>query len=216
MDKFVSYLRVSTSKQSLGIEAQRDACASHVKRFDGRIIAEYVEVESGKNDRRPQVQNAIRHARLANATLIIARLDRLTRSIPFLVELQKSKVKFIAVDFPEANELTITILVAVASFERRMISERTKAALAAAKRRGTKLGNPNGARALRGISNAKAAAANRQRHGERREQLRHVIEPLAHLTAHEAAQRLNDHGYETPGGNAWSAAHVRRFRRIIA
>jgi DNA invertase Pin-like site-specific DNA recombinase len=161
--KFVSYLRVSTDKQGrsgLGLEAQRDAVARYLNGGHWKLVAEYVEVESGKRNSRPQLQAAIGHAKATGAKLVIARLDRLARNLHFVSSLQERGVDFVAADMPDANRLTIHIIAAVAEAVGRTISENTKTALAAAKARGVKLGNPHGARALRGkqVGNADAVA----------------------------------------------------------
>ena len=152
--RYVAYLRVSTDKQGrsgLGLEAQRDTIATYLRGTGGEAIAEFVEVESGKLNTRRQLAAAMYRAKVTGAKLLIAKLDRLSRNVSFIAALQESGVKFVCADMPEANELTVHLLAAMAQHERKMISERTKAALAAAKRRGTKLGNPNGARALKGL-----------------------------------------------------------------
>ena len=157
--RFISYLRVSTEKQArsgLGLEAQRAAVSTYLNGGKHVLLDEYVEVESGKRDDRPKLHKALKHCKVTGATLIIAKLDRLSRNARFLLELQESRVPFICADMPEANEMTIQILAVMAQHERKMISQRTKAALAAAKARGVKLGNPNGAKYLEGIGNDEA------------------------------------------------------------
>jgi DNA invertase Pin-like site-specific DNA recombinase len=156
---FVSYLRVSTIRQGesgLGLEAQRLAVARHVA--GARLLAEYVEIESGRKNDRPHLLAALAHAHATGATLIIAKLDRLARNVHFISGLMEAGVDFVACDNPHATRLTIQVLAAVAEHEREMISARTKAALAAAKARGIKLGNPNGARALRAAGKGSAAS----------------------------------------------------------
>src|SRR5215470_1337559 len=151
MRKFVSYCRVSTAKQGrsgLGLEAQRAAITDFLNGGQWKLIAEYVEVETGKNDERPELKKALHRAKVTGATLVIAKLDRLSRNLRFIAELQESKVRFVCADMPDANELTIHIFASLAQHERKVISERTKRALQAAKARGKVLGNPNGARAL--------------------------------------------------------------------
>ncbi len=139
----VTYLRVSTDRQGqsgLGLDAQRAAVAAYVA---GRpVLGEFVEVESGRKDDRPQLAAALALCRQRRAVLVIAKLDRLARSVAFISNLMASGVEFVAADMPQANRLTVHILAAVAEHEREMISQRTKAALAAAKARGTRLGNP--------------------------------------------------------------------------
>src|SRR6478736_644949 len=163
--KFVSYLRVSTKRQGesgLGLEAQRAAVAAFLNGGNGQLVEELVEVESGKHDHnRPALHRALEACRLYGATLVIAKLDRLSRDAHFLLGLQKAEVRFVAADMPEANEMVVGVLALVAQAERRMISERTKAALQAVKARGKRLGQPKGhkipsSRATR----AKGSAAN--------------------------------------------------------
>ena len=141
--RFVAYFRVSTDKQGvsgLGLEAQREAVSRHVAIAQGVIVAEFQEIESGKRNDRPQIAAALAACRLRRATLVIAKLDRLARNVFFISSLMESGVDFVACDNPHATRLTIHILAAVAEHEREMISQRTKAALAAAKARGKKLG----------------------------------------------------------------------------
>ena len=139
----VAYYRVSTERQGqsgLGLDAQRAAVAAYA---GGRgLLGDFVEVESGRKDNRPQLAAALALCHHKRAVLVIAKLDRLARSVAFISNLMESGVEFVAVDMPQANRLTLHILAAVAEHEREMISQRTKAALAAAKARGAKLGNP--------------------------------------------------------------------------
>src|SRR3954453_14212198 len=145
--KWVAYYRVSTQKQGasgLGLEGQREAVAGYLDGGNWQLAAEFTEVESGRRDDRPELAKALATCRRLGDHLIIATLDRVARNVPFVSNLMEASVEFVAVDFPTANRLTIHILAAVAEHEREMISTRTKAGLAAAKARGTKLGNPNG------------------------------------------------------------------------
>jgi DNA invertase Pin-like site-specific DNA recombinase len=175
MRKFVSYLRVSTQKQGrsgLGLEAQRTAVENYLNGGQWKLVKEYVEVESGKSDHRPELQKALHHAKVTGATLVIAKLDRLSRNVGFIDSLQQSKVKFVCADMPEANDTMIGFMAVMARHERKAVSERTKAALQAIKSieknpaaakarraRGKKpLGNPNGARALRRAGKGNTAA----------------------------------------------------------
>ena len=143
--QFVAYYRVSTDRQGesgLGLEAQRAAVARFT--HGASLLSEFREIESGKrHTNRPQLIAALDNCRRHKATLVIARLDRLARNVHFISGLMESGVDFVAVDMPQANRLTIHILAAVAEHEREAISQRTKAALGAAKQRGTKLGNPH-------------------------------------------------------------------------
>ena len=148
--KFVSYLRVSTKRQGesgLGLEAQRAAVEGFLNGGRWRLVEEHVEVESGKDDRnRPALHRALEACKVYGATLVIAKLDRLSRDAHFLLGLQKANVKFVAADMPEANEMVVGMMALVAQAERRMISERTKAALAVAKARGNVSGSRKGTR----------------------------------------------------------------------
>ena len=145
--KYVAYYRVSTKKQGksgLGLDAQRNTVSKFIERNGDRIIAEFTEVESGKNDERTELSKAIEMANEDDATLIIAKLDRLSRNVSFISQLMDEKVKFVCCDMPEANELTIHIFAAMAQFERKRISERIKEALDAKRVREPdwKPGNP--------------------------------------------------------------------------
>ena len=143
--KFVGYIRVSTAMQGrsgLGIEAQRKAIVDYLNGGNWELIAEFVEVESGKKDERVELQKAFNRCKMTGATLVIAKLDRLSRDSHFIGSIMKSGIEFVAVDMPAANKFTVHILAAVAEHEREMISQRTKSALQAAKARGKVLGNP--------------------------------------------------------------------------
>jgi hypothetical protein len=154
--KFVAYYRASTAKQGasgLGLEAQQESVRSYLNGGRWQMVSEVTEIESGKRNDRPALANALALCRVHGATLVIAKLDRLARNVNFISNLMESGVDFLAVDFPQADRLTIHILAAVAEHEAVMISARTKAALAAAKARGTRLGNPTlliGSRASEG------------------------------------------------------------------
>lgn len=141
--QYVAYYRVSTQQQGrsgLGLDAQRTDITRFVR--DGILIAEYTDIESGKKDDRPNLLLAIDKCLELDATLVIAKLDRLSRDVEFIARLMKTKVKFVCCDMPDATPLTIHIFASIAMQEREMISARTKSALAEAKKRGTKLGNP--------------------------------------------------------------------------
>ena len=158
--RFVAYERVSTARQGrsgLGLEAQRRAIDDFIANRDATLVGRYTEVESGRKNDRPELDAALTLARLTGATLVIAKLDRLSRNAAFLLTLRDSGVTFLAVDMPEADDLTFGIMALVAQQEREAISRRTREALAAAKVRGKKLGNPNGAEALRRAGKGGAA-----------------------------------------------------------
>lgn len=145
--KFISYLRVSTTQQGvsgLGLDAQREAVARHISTTDAQLVTEYIEVESGRKNDRPVLAEAIQACKRAGATLVIAKLDRLGRSVSFVSALMESGTEFLALDAPFANRLMLHIMAAFAEHEREQIAQRTKAALAMAKARGVRLGK-NGA-----------------------------------------------------------------------
>lgn len=222
--KIVSYLRVSTAKQGhsgLGLEAQRAAIQSYADSKGAQVSKEFVEVESGKLNARPQLAAALHLAKVTGAVLVIAKLDRLSRNAAFLLTLRDSGVKFIAADMPDANELTVGIMALVAQQEREAISKRTKEALQAAKRRGTVLGNPNGAAALRraGKGNAAGLEAVRKKADSHAAELRPVIESLAseNITSLGAiAAALNERGMLTPRGGQWHKTSVSNLLARLA
>src|SRR3984957_8652452 len=163
--KFVAYYRVSTAKQGasgLGLEAQQDSVRTYLNGGRWKMVDELTEIESGKRNDRPALARALALCRIHKATLIIAKLDRLARNVNFISNLMESGVEFTAVDFPQANRLTVHILAAVAEHEAAMISSRTKAALAAAKARGTRLGNPTSQIGSRAYEGAQASVAVRK------------------------------------------------------
>jgi DNA invertase Pin-like site-specific DNA recombinase len=172
MERIVAYERVSTARQGasgLGIEAQRQAIEGYAEQRGATILARFTEVESGRNPDRPELGKALHLAKVTGATLVIAKLDRLSRNAAFLLTLCDSGVRFSAVDLPEANDLTVGIMALVAQQEREAISRRTREALAVARARGVRLGNPNGAAALRragkgGAPLRAAIARNADRH----------------------------------------------------
>jgi DNA invertase Pin-like site-specific DNA recombinase len=179
---------------------------------DEPILAEYVEVESGKRNDRPELAQAIEHARREGATLIIAKLDRLARSVAFIFALRDSGVKFIACDMPEANTLTIGLLAALAQHERELISERTKAALRAKKTRGCVLGSPQN---LARQATLKAAEARRRRALEdpanRRATELALLYRKTGLSYRVIAQRLNENDHVTRRGKKFSACSIHRL-----
>lgn len=141
--KCVAYYRVSTSRQGesgLGLEAQREVVRRFASNHSMEIVAEHTEVESGKVNDRPQLTEALARCRKTDATLVVSKLDRLSRNAVFLLQLQQANVEFICCDCPNVDRFTIGILALVAQRERELISERTKSALAAAKARGVRLG----------------------------------------------------------------------------
>lgn len=217
--KLVSYLRVSTQKQGrsgLGLEAQQAAIAGYASERRGQVIQTFTEVESGKVDRRPELDKALHLAKVTGATLVIAKLDRLSRNAAFLLTLRDSGVRFVAADLPDANELTVGIMALVAQQEREAISRRTMEALGAAKRRGVRLGNPNGAASLRRADKGNGASLLAiQRKADRHAQnLAPVLDTLRAeglSTLSQLAAELNARGMLTPRGGRWHKSSVRNL-----
>ncbi|MCZ8100739.1 MAG: recombinase family protein [Burkholderiales bacterium] len=213
--RFVSYARVSTDKQGrsgLGLEAQEAAIKAHLAGTGGTLVASFVEVESGKRADRPELCKAIAHAKLTGAVLLIAKLDRLSRDAHFLLGLSKSGVEFVAADMPSATRLTVGIMAMVAEEEARLISARTKAALAAAKARGVKLGNPQGAKAIKDAGHhRKATAAVVEAATCRAEAVRETIDAIRTggvTSANGIARVLNERHIATARGGQWTARSV--------
>jgi DNA invertase Pin-like site-specific DNA recombinase len=212
--RYIAYYRVSTQRQGksgLGLDAQRKAVNDRLC-GQANLIAEYTEVESGKRNDRPRLAEALAACRLHRATLIIAKLDRLARNVAFVSNLMESGVEFEAVDFPQANRLTIHILAAVAEYEACTGSDRTRRALAAAKARGVVLG---GWRGRAGTCNdlARARATRTVNANRRASDLLATIEGIKSDGArslHALAAGLNGRGITAPRGGDWSAAQVKR------
>jgi DNA invertase Pin-like site-specific DNA recombinase len=218
--KFVSYIRVSTAKQGrsgLGLEAQRHAVETFLNGGNWQVVKEFVEIESGKKADRPQLAKAFKACRVFGAKLVIAKLDRLSRDAHFLLGLEKAGVDFVAADMPHANRLTVGIMAMVADEERRMISARTKAALAAAKRRGVKLGGDHGARLTAKQRAAGAAARQAQAQGRANDLTDTVkdIQASGATTLRAIADGLDDRGIPAARGGSWSATQVMRLLERI-
>jgi len=218
--KYVSYLRVSTQRQGrsmLGIEAQRAAVKDYLNGGKWELVEEVVEVESGKTRERPQLQRALASCRIHGAILLVAKLDRLSRDAFFLFGLRDSGVEFVATDMPSASRLTVNIMAVVAEEEGRMISARTKAALAAAKARGTKLGNPkNLTNRARREGNIASAISRREAGSRWMADVAPIVRTLVEsegLSLRQAAARLNRRSLPARRGGDWSAAQVLRVLR---
>ena len=221
--KIVSYHRVSTVRQGtsgLGLEAQTRAIEDFARTRDAEVIGSFTEVESGKNNERPELKKALHLSKVTGATLVIAKLDRLSRNAVFLLTLRDSGAKFVATDMPDANDLTVGIMALVAQQEREAISKRTKEALSAAKARGIKLGNPNGAAALRraGKGNAAGIRAIRANADQHAENLAPVVTALRYegiSSLGGIAVALNERGMLTPRGGTWHKSSVRNLLNRI-
>lgn len=216
MVKYVAYHRVSTQKQGasgLGLEAQRMAVDQFLARTSGVLVAEAQEVESGGRNDRPRLAEALTLCRVHGAALIIAKLDRLARNVHFISGLMEAGVDFVACDMPAANRLTIHVLAAVAEHEREMISARTKAALAAAKARGVKLGNPANLGNRRAGSIAGNAVRTEMAHSRARDLLPVIdaIRAEGRTSLRAIAAGLDERGIAASRGGRWSAAQVKRL-----
>ena len=207
--KFIAYFRVSTDRQGksgLGLDAQREAVMNYLNGGRWTLVGEFTEVESGKRADRPELGNALAACKKQKAKLVIAKLDRLSRNLAFIAALMESGVEFVAVDNPHATKLTIHILAAVAEHERDLISERTKAALQAAKARGKVLGSKNIAEV--GKLGAAAVKANARRFAAN---VQPIIKEImrAGATSHNAiAQKLNERNVKTARGGRWTHVQV--------
>ena len=218
--RFVSYLRVSTARQGasgLGPEAQRSAVAGYLQGDDWTLVREVVEIESGTWNDRPALAEALRLCRSQRATLVIAKLDRLARNVVFIATLIEEKVPFVAVDMPSANEFTVHIFAAVAQDEAKRISERTKAALTAAKTRGTKLGGLRiasetfAALSRKGqTAGAAVRAAKAQKFREDAFPVIHEIQAAGFTSLRTIAAELNARGETSTRGGPWSTVQVQR------
>ena len=218
--KHVAYYRVSTGKQGrsgLGLDAQREAVRAYLNGGKWELVAEFTEVESGKrHENRPQLREALELCKLTGATLIVAKLDRLSRDAAFLLTLQNAGARFVCADMPDANSLTVGIMALVAQQERETISQRTKAALAAAKARGVKLGGrrdsppPPPPHALGNVASAKVR---QQKAIERALSIMNKIETAqagGAKSLRQIAAALDRMGINTPRpGGTWQAAQVK-------
>ncbi len=223
-NRIIAYFRVSTKRQGqsgLGLDGQRAAVEAFAQQHATSIVASYVEVESGKRSDRPELAKALAHARRSKATLVVAKLDRLSRNVAFLSKLMDSDVDFIAIDNEHANRLTIHILAAVAEAEAKAISERTKTALAAAKARGLKLGSARpehwtperSARRLESLADARQRSVV-VRQANARAVYADLIDTMQELRGGGAslrtiAAKLNDSGHCTRNGRPWNPQQVR-------
>lgn len=217
--RFVAYYRVSTAKQGqsgLGLEAQRQTVLQSIG--VGELLEEFTEVESGKLNSRPQLQSALKHARLTKSTLIVAKLDRLSRNAAFLNQLFDADVPIRCADMPFADRFTVGILAQVAQWERERISERTKAALGIAKARGRTLGGTrenqrciSDAGRDRAIANRRAASAQRQL-----DIMPYVdaARVAGHNSLRGIASYLNARRIAAPRGGNWQAAQVARLLNV--
>ena len=221
--QFIAYMRVSTEGQGrsgLGLEGQRDAIVRFCQAEDIRLAAEYVEVETGKGsdalERRPKLRAALAHAKRLGCSVVVAKLDRLSRDVAFISGLMAQRVPFVVCELgPNADPFLLHIYAALAEKERSLISTRTKVALAAAKARGTKLGGDRGYRPASGPDARLGGAAVREQADQRANGLMATLEDVraslgAAASLQGIAKELNARGVETARGGAWTATAVRR------
>lgn len=208
MSKYVAYYRVSTQKQEksgLGLEAQMSAVANFVGN-QGVIIGEYVEVQSGRSDKRKQLWKAIRQAKKENAKIVIARLDRFSRKVSFIAGIMDAGINLVVAEMPSATDFQLHIFAALAQEERRLISERTRAALAQAKRRGVRLGR-NG------------DVIGRQNHDAMMERYREIRDAIGrswnYMSDREIAVELNKLNMKRKNGSAWTTYSVSSLRNRV-
>ena len=217
-NKFVSYYRVSTARQGksgLGLDAQKYAVEEYLNTVGASLINEFTEVESGKINNRTELLKALTCCRIHGATLLIAKLDRLSRNAAFLLTLRDSGVNFKCTDMPDANALTVGIMAVIAQDERERISQRTKAALRVAKARGVKLGGDRGnihLHAARGAQNSLEVRRNKAK--ERQLDLMPEVQRIVDggiVSASGIARELNQLNILTARGGKWSATQVQRL-----
>jgi len=218
MNRFVAYYRVSTKRQGasgLGLDAQRDAVRQFVG-DGGELVAEFEEIESGKRADRPALDAALKECRLRGATLLIAKLDRLSRSVAFLSKLMEEGAEFRAVDMPDANRLLLHVMAAMAQHEREMVSQRTKAALKAAKDRGVRLGGRRGEFRIEDHGDAGRRRSLEVRTTKAATRAGEVRDAITLLNAEGVsslkglARALNNRSIPAPRGGEWSAGQVKR------
>lgn len=216
MTTYVAYARVSTAKQGksgLGLEAQEEAIRAFLKPEDNLLAPTYVEVESGKRSDRPELEAALRHAKLTGATILVAKLDRLTRNVRFLLTLLAAGVEVAFCDLPHVKgpmgRFILTQMASVAELEAGLISERTKAALRAARERGVTLGGFRGVK----VDQSLGLAERQHRASDFASRVYPEIERIMSSgtkSLREVAAELNSRGISTRRGGLWTASQVSR------
>jgi DNA invertase Pin-like site-specific DNA recombinase len=219
----VAYIRVSTQKQGqsgLGLESQQAAIERFCAAEGYEITRTLVEIETAKGvdalERRPQLKAALKRAAAYKCSVVVAKLDRLSRDVAFISGLMAQGVPFIVTEIPNADPFMLHIYAAVAEQERTKISERTKAALAAAKARGVKLGNPHGPKPFTAEARLQGAEALRQQADARAQQLSEILAEFAGQSANATAKALNDRELPTARGGKWTARSIINVRARLA
>lgn len=212
--KYVAYYRVSTQKQGksgLGLDAQKKMVTDFVTMNAGEIVAEYTEIESGKNDNRPELMNAMKHASLVGGKLLVGKLDRLSRDLHFITSLQKSRVDFVVSDMPNCDSFTIHIYGAMGQKERERISATTKAGLTAAKARGQKLGTNNLKPELIQEASAKGVKVRQRNADDFAAKVKPTLEALIAQgkSLRWVASEMDRLGVKTARGGVWTATTVK-------
>jgi DNA invertase Pin-like site-specific DNA recombinase len=210
--KIVTYKRVSTQRQGtsgLGLEAQDAAIQAYITEHGAEVIGEFIEIESGRKANRPQLNEAIALAKKQKATLVVAKLDRLARNVYFVSGMLESKVDFVALDFPHANKFTLHILAAMAEHEALLISQRTKAALESAKKRGIKLG-VNGKDL--GAKNSRAAS---QFADSLKTEIIETMKSCRKKTLQNLANKLNSKGIMSRQGSEFKPTTISRLLKRL-
>ena len=211
--KYIAYYRVSTNKQNLGITAQKNAVENYIKSNNADLICSYEEKESGKNDDRKELNKALEQCRKENATLIIAKLDRLSRKVSFLFNLRDSGINFVSLECPQFNTLTLGIYSVLAETERELISQRTKLALQVKKANGFKLGTPKKyvPKDIRDLAYEKKKKIADENINNRL--AKSLVEALIKTTTNMSAiaRELNANGYKTSRGSNFTAVQVIRL-----
>ena len=215
---FIAYYRVSTTKQGvsgLGLDAQREMVRRYLDGGSWTLLDQFTEIESGRRDDRPNLLKAIKLCQLKNAKLVVSKLDRLSRDLHFITSLQKSGIKFVVAENPDMNELTVHIFAAMAEHERKLISKRTKEALAIAKQRGVKLGNPiilNGGQIAGSGDTTVARKVKTDKANDYAHKMKEIIEDIkaaGHSSLRSIAHELNNRDFTTRRNNEWTANSVR-------
>ena len=213
MKNYIAYYRVSTAKQGksgLGLAGQRESVLNFIA--PDKLINEFTDIESGKNDNRPELLKAIQVCKKEDAVLVIAKLDRLSRNLTFISSLMDAKIKFVCVDMPDANEFTIHIFAALAQQERKMISERTKAGLRQARLKGKIIGSPENLTA-KDRTKGNENYSQRSKDNDNNKRAFALIKALrtSNTSWANIAKELNSAGYKTAKNKDFQAVQVQRI-----